>query len=104
MELGTVIKSLMIFGVIYILIGSYIERFLIYATLQENNVPVNYVSWSYRELFEKLDSYKKLIAEGKGSSFFYWYVFIAYKFGPIYVLAVMVLIALKAISIIWLKS
>lgn len=89
MMLDSILKNLFIFGIAYVLIGSFIERFILYGTINKFRDNKKFHAWSKNETLNNLEEYKNIIKSKGKSMFFYWYIFVLYKYGILYIVLVL---------------
>ena len=98
MSLDSLLLIQIVFGMIYALIGAFVERFIMYGSINRLNNSNKFHAWTSKEAFGNLENYKRNVIAEKGSLIFYWYLYGLYKYGRLYVTLFLLVLVLVAVD------
>ena len=100
LDLVFTLEFLFTFGILYLLGGSLIGKLVIEPAIKQMTGSEASTEWSSQKRIKLLEEYRQMLERTGRSRFFYWYIYLGYKFGKLYLILVFLILGVAVLHIL----
>ena len=100
LDLIFAIEFLFTFGVLYLIGGALVGKFVIEPAVKHMTGMETSPDWSSQKRLQLLHEYRQMQERTGRTRFFYWYIYIGYRFGKLYLILVFLILVAALLQIL----